>query len=125
MWSFLCGAGDAVEARCLTVVVFAGGDEMESNLTRARTRSAMVVKRANGQRVGMLPTGCDFAQAGRSLIAYDQEAGTIERIRAARARGMRLERLAMRLTDDYLATKAGRLEPLDALSRCANALKIV
>ena len=34
------------------LVVLAGAAEMERNLTRERTRSAMAVKKANGQRVG-------------------------------------------------------------------------
>ncbi len=37
------------------LVVLAGAAALERNLTRARTRSAMAIKRANGQRVGSCP----------------------------------------------------------------------
>lgn len=38
--------------------------EMERNLTRERTRSAMAVKKANGQRMGSTPYGYDLADVG-------------------------------------------------------------
>ena len=37
------------------LVVLAGAAEMERNLTRERTRSAMAVKRTNGERIGTVP----------------------------------------------------------------------
>ena len=38
------------------LVVLAGAAEMERNLTRERTRSALAGKRANGQRIGTVRT---------------------------------------------------------------------
>jgi len=42
------------------LVVLAGAAEMERNLTRERTRSAITVKRGNGQRIGTVPYGFDL-----------------------------------------------------------------
>ncbi|MEK6677734.1 MAG: recombinase family protein [Planctomycetota bacterium] len=46
------------------LVVLAGAAEMERNLTRERTRSAMAVKRGIGQRIGTVPYGFDLSPAG-------------------------------------------------------------
>ena len=40
---------------------------MERNLTRERTRSALAVKRANGQRIGGIPYGFDLSDDGATL----------------------------------------------------------
>ena len=55
------------------LVVLAGAAEMERNLTRERTRSAMAVKRANGQRIGTVPYGSDLAGDGAMLVPNDAE----------------------------------------------------
>ncbi len=57
------------------LVILAGAAEMERNLTRERTRSAMAIKRANGQRIGGVPYGFDVADDGTTLIPNEAGAG--------------------------------------------------
>jgi hypothetical protein len=64
-------------AGAVMLVVLAGAAEMERNLTRERTRSALAVKRANEQRIGTVPYGFDLADDRSTLIPNDAE-GRIE-----------------------------------------------
>ena len=90
------------------LVVLAGAAEMERNLTRERTRSALAVKRANGQRIGTVPYGFDLADDGSTLIANEAEQAVIEDIRAMRKRGATLQEIADALTRRGIVTKTGR-----------------
>ena len=92
------------------LVVLAGAAEMERNLTRERTRSAMAVKRANGQRIGTVPYGFDLADDGAALVLNDAEQAVIEEIQTMRAAGWTLERIADALTDRGVPTKTGKSE---------------
>ena len=92
------------------LVVLAGAAEMERNLTRERTRSAMAVKRANGQRIGAVPYGHDLADDGVSLIPNESEQAVLADIRAWRAAGWTLERIANELTVRAVPTKTGKSE---------------
>jgi len=67
------------------LVVLAGAAEMERNLTRERTRSAMAVKKANGQRAGTVPYGSDLAGDGVTLVPNEFEQMVIHDIKAMRA----------------------------------------
>lgn len=65
------------------LVVLAGAAEMECNLTRERTRSALAVKRANGQRIsGRIPYGHDLADDGVTLTENPAEQAVIRDIQA-------------------------------------------
>ncbi len=90
------------------LVILAGAAEMERNLTRERTRSAMAVKRANGQRVGAVPYGFDLATNGATLVPNEAEQAVIQDIRTKRARGMTLEAIANALTKWGVPTKTGK-----------------
>lgn len=90
------------------LVVLAGAAEMERNLTRERTRSAMAVKRANGQRVGTVPYGFDLADDRVTLAANETEQAVIRDIGAMRADGCTLERIADVLTERGVRTKTGK-----------------
>ena len=90
------------------LVVLAGAAEMERNLTRERTRSAMAVKRANGQRIGTVPYGFDLADDGKTLIENQAEREIVEQIRAMRSEGITLQLIAQSLTDRGIPTKTGR-----------------
>ena len=69
------------------LVVLAGAAEMERNLTRERTRSAMAVKRSNGQRIGTVPYGFDLALDGATLARNEAKQAVIANIRSWRAAG--------------------------------------
>ena len=90
------------------LVVLAGAAEMERNLTRERTRSAMAVKRANGQRIGNVPYGFSLAEDGSTLIADETEQAVIHDIRAMRSEGMKLKEIAATLTSRGVHTKTGK-----------------
>ena len=90
------------------LVVLAGAAEMERNLTRERTKSALAVKKSNGQRVGSIPYGHDLADDGTTLIENEAEQATIEDIRAMRSQGMKLKQIAAALTERGVATKTGK-----------------
>ncbi len=90
------------------LVVLAGAAEMERNLTRERTRSAMAVKRANGQRVGTVPYGYDLAADGATLAENPAEQAVIAEIRTQRSAGRTLEQIAADLTARGIPTKTGK-----------------
>ncbi len=90
------------------LVVLAGAAEMERNLVRERTRSALAVKRANGQRTGTVPYGSNLSADGKMLIPNAAEQAVIVEIREMRAAGMPLEHIAEELTDRGVPTKTGR-----------------
>lgn len=90
------------------LVVLAGAAEMERNLIRERTRSAMAVLRAAGQRVGTIPFGFDLAGDGESLIPNASERAIVTRILQARAEGQTLQQIADDLTARNVPTKTGR-----------------
>jgi DNA invertase Pin-like site-specific DNA recombinase len=90
------------------LVVLAGAAEMERNLTRERTRSAMAVKRGNGQRIGTVPYGFDLADDGATLVTNEAEQAVIADIHAWRSAGWTLERIADALTARAVPTKTGK-----------------
>ncbi len=90
------------------LVVLAGAAEMERNLTRERTKSAMAIKRANGQRIGAVPYGHDLADDGVTLVPSESEQAVIQEIKAMRSRGMKLQQIAKSLTGRGVPTKTGR-----------------
>ena len=92
------------------LVVLAGAAEMERNLTRERTRSAMAVKRANGQRIGSVPYGYDLDADGATLVPNEAEQAVIADIQTKRAEGWTLEQIADDLTTCAVPTKTGKSE---------------
>ena len=81
---------------------------MERNLTRERTRSAMAVKRANGQRIGAIPYGFNVAADGTTLVPKNSEQAVIRDLHGMRASGMTLEAIADALTRRGEPTKTGK-----------------
>ncbi len=90
------------------LVVLAGAAEMERNLTRERTRAAMAIKKANGERVGAVPYGFDLADNGTTLIPNAVEQSVLSEMRAMRTNGTTLREIAYILTDRHVPTKTGK-----------------
>ena len=90
------------------LVVLAGAAEMERNLIHERTKSALAVKKANGERVGAVPYGYDLLLDGSTLVASPAEQAVIADIRAMRSSGMRLQQIAAALTSRGVPTKTGK-----------------
>ena len=90
------------------LVVLPWAAEMERNLTRERTRSAMAVKRGNGHRIGTVPFGYDLADDGATLVPNDAEQTAIAEICSQRSAGRTLERIAAAPTDRGVPTQTGK-----------------
>ena len=82
--------------------------EFERDLVSERTKAALAIKRAKGQRVGTVPYGCDLADDGCTLVTSPREQRVIALISRMRRRGMSLERIASRLTQFGIPTKTNR-----------------
>ncbi len=89
------------------LVILAGAAEMERNLVRERTKAAMGIKRANGQRVGSVPFGYDLGDDGTTLIPNPIEIRTVRVIRALRDEGLSFPKIAEALTARGIPTKSG------------------
>lgn len=87
------------------LVVLAGAAEMERNLTRERTKSAMAIKRKNGERIGAIPYGYDLADDGSTLLVNDTEQSVLTDMRAMRSSGATLREIAEYLTTRGVPTK--------------------
>lgn len=70
------------------LTVMAGAAEMERNLIRERTTSAMAHKRSKGERVGAVPYGFRLAGDGVTLEADADEQHTLSLVAQLRAAGM-------------------------------------
>jgi site-specific DNA recombinase len=70
------------------LTVMAGAAEMERNLIRERTTSAMAHKRSKGERVGAVPYGFTLATDGVTLEPHDDEQRALALIQTLRAGGM-------------------------------------
>jgi DNA invertase Pin-like site-specific DNA recombinase len=82
--------------------------ELERAMIRERTRSAMSVKRARGERIsGHAPFGWDFDRTGH-LVENAREQKVIARMRRLRAEGMSFRGIAVRLNDEGIPPKRGR-----------------
>ena len=90
------------------LVVLAGAAEMERNLIRERTKSALAVKRSNGQRIsGHIPYGFDLGADDTTLLANEQEQAVIREIHTMRDEGMSFPKIAQCLSDKGIPTKNG------------------
>ena len=105
-------AGNAIDTTSVgerfMLLVLARAAEMECNLTRERSRWAMAVKRANGQRIGAAPYGFDLGEDGSTLVPNEAEQKVIEKIRRMRGNGQTLKGIAEILTARGIPTKTGR-----------------
>ncbi len=82
--------------------------EYERLVIGARTKAAMTVKRANGQRVSrIVPFGFDLDANGKTLTPNPTEQAVIERMRQWRAKGWTYAAVAEELTELNVRTKTG------------------
>jgi|CZKU01.1.fsa_nt_gi hypothetical protein len=66
------GNGDS-PADAFMRVVLDGAAQYEHALIRARTRAALAVKRAHGERIGAVPYGFALGADGRCLVTHERE----------------------------------------------------
>lgn len=82
--------------------------EFERDLCSERTRSALSLKKANGQRTGSIPYGFDLDPDGSTLLPNQTEQAVIRDIRAMRGQGKVLAKIANELTARGVPTKTGK-----------------
>ena len=102
--------GDAPEDVLLRGIidVFASYERL---VIKARTKAALSVKRARGERVGQVPYGFRLAGEGCRVEPHPDEQKIIDRIRALRARRMSFERIAAALNREAVPARGSRWHP--------------
>jgi site-specific DNA recombinase len=80
----------------------------EREVIRERTRAALAVKRARGERVGTVPYGFRLAADGVQLEADPAETATLAKIGRMRAAGLSLRAIVGELEADGTPARAGR-----------------
>ena len=83
--------------------------EYERGLIRARTKAALAVIRARGQKTGgSVPYGYRLDVDRRTLVAVESEQAVIARARAISADGLSLRAVGARLGAEGHASRTGR-----------------
>ena len=100
------GDGDGPEAMLMRRIVDAFA-EYERALIRGRTRNALAVKKARGERVGAVPVGSKVSTDGRTLEADAAELEVIAAARELRAAGLSIRNIAAELERRGFRNRAG------------------
>jgi len=82
--------------------------EYERLVIKARTKAALAVKRARGQRTGKLPFGSGVADDGKTLVTDPAEQRAMEEVRALRASGLSCRKIVARLNAEGVACRGAR-----------------
>lgn len=101
------GNGDGAADAFLRAILDAAA-AYERELIRARTRAAMAVKRAKGERSGKIPYGLTLAGDGHHLVSDEFEQSVIARAKALRVEGHAITRITKALDALGLRTRTGR-----------------
>ncbi|MBU6427866.1 MAG: recombinase family protein [Cyanobacteria bacterium REEB65] len=101
------GNGDSPEASLMRTIVDAFS-AYERALVRSRTKAALEVKKARGERVGGIPFGFRMAEDGVHLVADPGEQSTVARAGQLRAGGLSFERVASVLEAEGRWSRTGR-----------------
>ena len=101
------GNGDGPEAALMRSIVDAFA-QYERALIRARTKAALAVKKAKGQRVSRhIPYGYQLGTDGVHLAPIEAEQATISAARQLRASGLSLAAVARELASRGLHSRTG------------------
>lgn len=101
------GNGDSPEAMLMRRMVDAFA-EYERAIIRSRTRAALAVKSARGERVGAIPFGCKLADDGRTLERDAEEGAVVDAVIDLRASGLSYRKIADELAARGFTTRKGR-----------------
>ena len=105
------GNGDSPEALLMRRMMDAFA-EYERALIRARTKAALRVKRARGEKTGGdCPIGSTVADDGKHLVAEPREARALALIRELRAGGMTIRAIAAELNKRGVAARGRSWHP--------------
>jgi site-specific DNA recombinase len=109
----LSAAGEGTDDDDPASVMFRGIIDLfaqyERLIGRARTKAALAVKRARGERTGQLPFGFQLAEDGVHLEPNPVEQDKLERIRALKATGRSCRKIAADLNAEGVTTRRGGL----------------
>lgn len=94
--------------------------EYERHLIKARTKAALGVKRARGERVGSVPIGFRAAE-GKHLEADPTEAAAVARVRELRASGASVRAIAATLNAEGLRARGACWHPTTVARLLARA----
>lgn len=83
----------------------------ERALIRGRTKAALAVKRARGERLGKAPIGWVVYEPGGQLVADDVEQAAVARIRELRAEGTSIRQIAARLNVEGVPARGSKWHP--------------
>jgi len=83
--------------------------QYERAIIRARTRAALAVKKARGERVGGIPFGYQLAEDGQALIAHPDEQRALAVLRDLRAAGYTYRAIAEELNRQRFRSRTGGL----------------
>jgi DNA invertase Pin-like site-specific DNA recombinase len=107
------GEGDGPEAALMRAITDAFS-AYERELLRARTRAALAVKKARGERVGQVPFGFTADEDGR-LAPHEAEQATIARIRELAAEGRTMRGIVAELEAEGRQPRGVRWYPMTVL----------
>ncbi len=79
----------------------------ERLLIKTRTRAALQVKKARGERTGAVPVGCRVGADGRTLESDPAEAEIVAAVVKARAAGLTIRAIAAELAAAGMRTRRG------------------
>lgn len=82
--------------------------EYERALIRSRTRAALAVKKAKGERVGQVPYGFRLDEDGKHLVEDHHEHKVLRRIKRLRASGLSLRRIVDELNEKATPARGHR-----------------
>lgn len=102
------GNGDSPADQFLRTIID-GAAQYERALIRARTRAALAVKRERGESTGgSAPYGHRLASDGVHVEPHPDEQATLAKVRALRAEGYSMGKIAARLTADGIPPRGSR-----------------
>ncbi len=110
------GNGDSPEAQLMRNMVAAFA-MYERALIRSRTKAALAVKKAKGERVGGVPYGMRLGEDGRQLEEHPDEQATIVRARELRDAGSSLRAIGRALIDEGHRPRNARGRHVQVLTR--------
>lgn len=85
--------------------------QYERAIIRSRTKAALAVKKARGERVGQVPYGFRLAGDGVNLVADPDESRIRTRIQALREQGLSYRAIAQRLNHEGHRARGRRWHP--------------
>jgi len=85
-----------------------GAAQLERKIIARRTKDALDVKRARGERTGSIPRGYRLAPDGVGLEVCPDEVATIQRAQELRREGRSIRQIGRDLDDEGRTTRTGR-----------------